>query len=156
VELEPFLNELRGLVDQMPDAEVVVVLDCEGSTVEGSVLDARPLLKIEIDRPHAQVFFLTDLGSESAASAPPLKLGDLLRRLEADALPRDEALWVTSGSGARLLAELVGIGVDEESGRVGLLREPLRSRPENMDEWGRAAPTPRTEPILLPRPHLET
>ena len=156
MELEPFLNELRGLVDQMPDAEVVVVLDCEGSTVEGSVLEARPLLKVEIDRPHAQVFFLTDPGSESAASGPPLRMGDLLRRLEADALPRDEALWVTSGSGTRLVAELVGIGVDEESGRVGLLREPLRSRPENMDEWGRAVPAPRTEAVLLPRPHLET
>jgi hypothetical protein len=156
VELEPFLNELRGLVDQMPDAEVVVVLDCEGSTVEGSVLEARPLLRIEVDRPRAQVYFLTEIGSESAGPSPALKLGDLLRRLEADALPRDEALWVSEGKGARLVAELVGIGVDEESGRVGLLREPLRARPLGQDEWGRPMPTPRTEPVLLPRPRLDT
>jgi hypothetical protein len=154
VELEPFLNELRGLVDQMPDAEVVVVLDCEGSTVEGSVLEARPLLRVDVDRSRGQVYFLTELGSEPAASSPALKLGDLLRRLEADALPRDEALWIKEGTGARLVAELVGIGVDEESGRVGLLREPLRSRPRGMDEWGRPVPG-RNEPILLPRPHLD-
>jgi hypothetical protein len=156
VELEPFLNELRGLVDQMPDAEVVVVLDCEGSTVEGSVLEARPLLRIEVDRVRAQVYFLTDVGSESAGPSPALKLGDLLRCLEADALPRDEALWVSEGKGARLVAELVGIGVDEESGRVGLLREPLRARPLGQDEWGRPMPTARTEPVLLPRPRLDT
>ena len=156
MELEPFLNELRGLVDQMPDAEVLVVLDCEGSTVEGSVLEARPLLRVEVDRSRAQVTFMTDLGSEPApAPVPGLRLADLLRRLEADALPRDEALWVSGGSGARLVAELVGVGVDEESGRVGLLREPLRVRPLEMDEWGRRQPV-GPEPTLLPRPHLET
>ena len=156
MELETFLNELRSLVDQMPDAEVVVVLDCEGSTVEGSVLEARPLLKVEVDRPGAQVYFMTDVGSEPAAPGPALKLADLLRRLEADALPRDEALWVSGGTGSRLVAELVGIGVDEESSRVGLLREPLRSRGSEIDEWGRPVPSSRTEPLLLPRLRRES
>ena len=156
MELEPFLNELRALVDQMPDAEVVVVLDCEGSTVEGSVLEARPLLRIEVDRPHAQVRFLTDLSEPATLPGPGLRLGDLLRRLEADALPGDEALWVVGEPGNRLVAELVGIGVDEESGRVGLLREPLRARPLGKDEWGRPMPSAQTEPILLPRPRLDT
>lgn len=150
MELEPFLVELRELVSRFPQSEILVVLDPEGR--EDEVVEARPLVAIEVDRTKGQVAFRTEPAASGVSGAGGIRLEELLARLESEARPDDSAWWVGGTAQHPVAAELVGIGVDEESQRVGLVRERLSSHLEDRDEWGRKPETGAAEPRLLPRP----